>query len=191
MSSGDIDIDVSPSFDRTLFQWTRASMVRDGKLVQHPCGFHPQSIPLDPLTKLSAVPYEAAEALGYFKIDFLNLNVYQNITSRAELKELIERAPDWSLLLVDSNHPKLFQLANHGELLLKLQPRSIMELADVLALIRPGKKQLLALYQKNKELARMALWSGSTEGYTFKLSHALSYAYVIVLQLHLIEQGRL
>jgi len=47
------------------------------------------------------------------------------------------------------------------------------------------------LYQKDKEMARKLLWAKGDEGYSFKKSHALGYAYVVWLQLHLIEQGRL
>lgn len=188
----DIDIDVPPSFDpERLFPWTRAAVVRDGALTQHPCGVYPQAIAIDPVTKLAAIPYDAAEELGYLKIDFLHLNVYQHFKTRAEIDELIAKEPDWTLLQVPSNHPKLFQLSNHGNLLLDLKPASIEELADVLALIRPGKRQLLGLYKKAKEHARRALWARDESGYSFKKSHALGYAYVLVLQLHLLEQGRL
>lgn len=187
----DIDIDIPPSFDRGLFPWARASVVRDGQLTPHPCGMYPQAIPVDPLTGLAAIPYDSAEDLGYFKIDFLHLNVYEHFSKRSEIDELVAKEPDWTLLQLQSNHAKLFQLANHGELLLKLKPQSLLELADVLALIRPGKRQLVPLYQKDKEMARRLLWSKGDEGYSFKKSHALGYAYVIALQLHLIEQGRL
>lgn len=188
----DIDIDCASSFKpESVFPWTRASVVRDDKLTPHPCGVYPQSIPVDPVTKLAAVPYSEAEELGFFKIDFLHLNVYQHFSTRAEIDALIAKEPDWTLLQLPSTHPKLFQLANHGELLVKLRPSSIEELADVLALIRPGKRQLLGLYQKDKKMARLALWARDESGYAFKKSHALSYAFVVQLQLHLIEQGRL
>jgi DNA polymerase III alpha subunit len=188
----DIDVDVTPSFKpESVFPWTRASVVREGVLTPHPCGVYPQNIPIDPVTKLAAAPYGEAEELGYFKIDFLHLNVYQYFSTRAEIDALISKEPDWSLLQLPSNHEKLFQLSKHGDLLLKLKPTSLEELADVLALIRPGKKQLLGLYQKDKNMARIALWARDESGYSFKKSHALSYAFVVVLQLHLIEQGRL
>lgn len=187
----DVDIDVPSTFDRTMFGWARASVLRDGMLTPHPCGMHPQSIPIDPLSGLSAIPYEDAEDIGFFKIDFLHLGVYSFFDTRTEIEGLLKKEPDWALLQIQSNHAKLFQLANHGELLLKLKPKSILDLADVLALIRPGKRQLLPLYQKDKETARKLLWAKGDEGYSFKKSHALGYAYVVWLQLHLIEQGRL
>lgn len=189
----DIDVDTSPTFDPTvLFPWARAAVVRDGSYTQHPCGVYPQTIPIDPITKLAAIPYDAAEELGYLKIDFLHLNVYQLFKDRAEIDDLLTKDPDWTLLQVPSNHFKLFQLSNHGELLLKLKPSSIEDMADVMALIRPGKRQLVPLYQKSKDLARPLIWKKDDQGgYAFKKSHALSYSYVLWLQLHLIEQGRL
>lgn len=188
----DIDIDVPPSFQpEALFPWTRAAVVRDGRYTSHPCGVYPQSIAIDPITGLAALPYDAAEEMGYFKIDFLHLNVYSHFKTRSEIDELLTKEPDWTLLQLPSNHPKLFQLANHGELLLDVKPQTIEELADVMALIRPGKRQLLGLYKKARDMGRRALWARDEGGYSFKKSHALSYAYVLVLQLHLIEQGRL
>lgn len=187
----DIDLDTPPAFDRSIFPWARASVVREGQLTPHPCGVYPQSIPVDPLTGLAAIPYDVAEDIGYFKIDFLHLSVYQHFKARNEIEVLLKKDPDWTLLQLPSNHTKLFQLANHGELLLKLKPSNILELADILALIRPGKRNLVPLYQKDKDVARRLLWARGDAGYAFKKSHALGYAYVIWLQLHLIEQGRL
>lgn len=193
MSLGDIDIDCSPAFNPAdLFPWVRAAVVREGQYTPHPCGVYPQGIPVDPITGLAAIPYDAAEELGYFKIDFLHLNVYQYFKDRTEIDKLVSMEPDWTLLQVPSNHHKFFQLANHGELLMKLRPASLEDLADVMALIRPGKRQLVPLYQKSKETARPLIWKKDDDsGYAFKKSHALSYSYVLVLQLHLIEQGRL
>jgi DNA polymerase III alpha subunit len=189
----DVDVDVPGTFRPELVfpGWVRASVVRDGKLTPHPCGVYPQAIAQDPVTGFAAIPYEEAEELGFFKIDFLHLNVYSRFDTRAEIDALVAKDPDWTLLQLPSNHPKLFQLANHGELLLKLKPSNIEELADVMALIRPGKKSLVGLYQKDRDMARRVLWAKDESGYSFKKSHALSYAYVLVLQLHLIEQGRL
>jgi DNA polymerase III alpha subunit len=192
MSLGDIDIDTAPSFSPSqYFRWTQASLVKDGELTPHPCGVYPQSIPVDELTGLAAIPYTEAEELGYMKIDFLHLGVYQHFTSKAEIRELLKKEPDWSLLALNSTYPKLFQLAKHAELVSTLLPQSVQELADALALIRPGKKHLVQLYQKNKAAARKVLWMKDESGYSFKKAHAFSYAMVLVLQLHLISQGRL
>jgi DNA polymerase III alpha subunit len=189
----DVDIDCPPAFKpASIFKnWPRASILRDGKLTPHPCGVYPQKMATDPVTGLAAIPYDQAEDIGYLKVDFLHLTVYQHFTSREEIDDLVKKEPDWSLLQVPSMQTKLFQLAKHGELLSKLKPKSIMELADIMALIRPGKRQFIGLYEKERVSARRLLYATDETGYSFKKSHALAYSYVVVLQLHLLEQGRL
>lgn len=189
----DVDIDCQTTFDPTKVfpTWLRASVVRDGKLTPHPCGVYPQSAAKDPMTGLAAIPYDQAGDFGFLKVDFLHLNAYAAFKSRTEIDELIALEPNWSLLQLDSTHAKLFQLAKHGEMLKNLKPKNIMELADCMALIRPGKKAFIGLYSKNKSEARKILYAKDDKGYSFKKSHALAYAYVVVLQLHLIERGQL
>ena len=189
----DVDIDVHPTFrpEDYFKRWVRAAVVKDGKVQAHPVGVYPQAMAQDPYTKLAAIPYEEAEDLGYLKVDFLHLNVYALFKSRQEIEELVKKEPDWTLLQLPSTWAKLFQLAKHGDLLQKVKPRSVVELADCMALIRPGKKGLLGLYLKEREACRRGLYAKDDEGYSFKKSHALAYALVVVLQLHLIEQGRL
>jgi len=186
----DVDIDIVNTFDPSkAFGWTKASIVKNGKLAPHPCGVYPQSIPPDPLTNLSAIPYEEAEELGFMKIDFLHLNVYSHFKSRTEIEELLTLEPDWDLLLDKEQQSKLFQLANHGAILDAIKPKTIEQLADVLALIRPGKKKLLTLYQAHPIATRTLLYAKDENGYTFKKAHSIAYAHVIVLQLFLIQAG--
>ena len=188
----DIDIDTPPSFNAAkVFPWTRAAIVKSDELQPHPCGYYPQRIPKDKVTGLSAIPYDKAEELGYFKIDFLHLNIYSYFESREEIEQLLEIEPDWKLLLIPSEQKKLFQLSKHGEVLDIIKPSNIEELADALALIRPGKKSLMKLYLVNKEATRNILYAKDESGYSFKKSHALAYAHVIWLQLHLISTGLL
>lgn len=190
----DVDIDT----DKTRFDpakvfptWPRAMILKDGRMTPHPCGVYPQRIATDPVTGLAAIPYDQAEDFGYLKVDFLNLSVYKHFADRAEIDALLAKEPDWNLLQVPSAQGKIFQLGKHGELLSALKPQSIMELADVMALIRPGKRMFIPLYKKDRASARKVLFAKDETGYTFKKSHALAYAYVVWLQLHLIEQGRL
>lgn len=189
---GDIDIDVKTDFDPIdYFPWTKASTVAVGELKPHPCGVHPQTIPIDPLTGLSAIPYELAEEYDYTKIDFLHLNLYNKFKDRNEMLRYLSLEPDWNYLLLPQFQIKLFQLARHGAVLNELKPKSIQEVSEVLALIRPGKSGLLQLYKKDKNLVREVLWEDNGSGYYFKKSHATCYAMVLVLQLHLFELGRL
>lgn len=189
----DLDIDTPTTFNpKSIFKgWPRASLVKDEKLLPHPCGVYPQNIPTDSLTNLAAIPYDKAEEMGFLKIDFLHLSVYDKFKSREEIDKLINTEPDWSYLLLPSVQEKVFQLSKHGELLSSLKPSTIEELADTMALIRPGKKHLVGLYKKDKANTRKILYAKDETGYSFKKSHALAYAYVVVLQLHLYEVGKL
>lgn len=187
----DIDIDVKNTFDPTKIFPTSvvASMVQDNRLKNHPCGVYLQSIPIDPITNLSAIPYEEAEILGYFKFDFLHLTLLDSFSNKRQIRKLIQHDPDWALLLDENVVPRLFQVSKHAELLKIIQPTSVQELADVIALLRPAKRHLLASYLVNKEKVRQEQLYAQSNSYYFKRSHAISYALTIVLQLHLIELG--
>ena len=188
----DIDIDFAPSFDpRTIFpQAIPASMVRDGDLAKHPCGHYLQNIPVDAVTGWAAIPYEEAEVMGYFKIDFLHLTTLDYFESKREIRALLKRPPKWDLLLDEENVSKLFQISKHHSVISQVKPRSVQELADIIALIRPNKRHLLQDYKKNKEKIRPQLYrQGSDDKSSFKRSHSVAYAMTIVLQLHLIEAG--
>lgn len=188
----DIDIDVTPSFDvaKHFSTAVKASLVRDDKLASHPCGAYFQAIPTDPLSGLAAIPYEAAESLGFLKLDFLHINVYRHFKTRAELVELLKTPPPWDLMRSPTVVKQLFQLSKHHDLLQEIKPRSIEELADVLALIRPSKRNLVKMYERDRSAARRHLWHiTEDDAYAFKKAHAVAYAMVIVLQLHLISAG--
>lgn len=166
--------------------------MRDGELAPHPCGVYLQDVPKDPVTGLAAAPYELAEELNCFKVDFLHLGVYDSFTDRAELTRLVREEPDWKLLLIPSVVKQLFQLSKHADILQAVKPERIEELADCLALIRPQKRYLLDFYFKNQASCRKLLYTKEGgDGYAFKKAHAVAYALVIVLQLHLISKGRL
>jgi DNA polymerase III alpha subunit len=186
----DIDLDLQTKFDPTKVfdKVVPASMVKDGELAKHPCGCYFQSMPVDLHTTLAAIPYEQAEELGYFKIDFLHLSVLDHFASKNEIRTLLKYEPNWDLLLQETAVQKLFQIHRHARLLQRVRPRSIQELADCIALIRPGKRHLIDEYLKNRTKVREnQLYTKDDDGYTFKRSHAIAYAMTIVLQLHLIS----
>ena len=192
MINADIDIDVKSSFNPLkIFNGSKkASIVQDGKLRPHPCGVYFQKIPSDPITGLAAIPYKEAEELEFLKIDFLHLSLYDKFESRSDIENLLKVEPNWSLLKIPSVVKQLFQLSNHFEILNKVSPKSINQLADVLALIRPSKRFLIPYYLKDPAKYRTDLYKKSVdESYGFKKAHAVAYALTIVLQLHLIECG--
>lgn len=189
----DIDIDAKTTFDPlTIFEEAiRASMVKDQKLIKHPAGVYFQNIPKDLVTGLSAIPYQQAEELGYTKIDFLHLSILDHFDSKQQIKDLMKKEPNWDLLLCETIVKKLFQLANHYDVVKFIKPRTIEDIADCIAIIRPGKRHLLEQYDSsNKEKFRKKLYERDSQNhYAYKKGHAISYAMTVVLQLHLIQKG--
>lgn len=189
----DIDIDTPPKFDPTKIFPTAipASMVKNGELTKHPCGHYFQTIPVDSHTNLSAIPYKEAEEVGYMKIDFLHLHVLDFFESKEEIRALLKREPDWNILLDKNQVKKLFQLHRNADLLAKIRPRSIEDLADCIALIRPAKRRFIDDYIRDKQQTRKLIYrdNETDDKSAFRRSHAISYAMTIVLQLHLIEIG--
>ena len=143
----DIDIDF---LDRekalALFKHVRASRVDDGKLVKHNTGVYLHEVPVNAVTGLCAVPYDEAEERKYFKIDFLNVGIYKGVRDEDHLLELMNREPLWDLLEDDSFNTLLFHVNGHGEILRKMKPTTIEQLAAVLAMIRPAKRYLTNNY---------------------------------------------
>ena len=188
----DVDIDFPTDFDPLDYfdQAVRASMEKNGELVKHNVGVYFQKIPKDKVTGFAAIPYKQAEQIGYFKIDCLHLNLLDYFKSKSEIKALLAVEPDWMLLESAAVVSKLFQVHNRYELVNKIKPKSVQELADTIALIRPGKGYLVDAYIKDRNAVRPEIYRKSEDDkYTFKRGHAIAYALNIVLQLHLIKGG--
>lgn len=187
----DIDIDLLPSFDpNTIFpEAILGSSIKNNQLIKHPCGVYFQNIPIDPITKLSAIPHKEATKLGYFKIDFLSLHVLEKVKSKAEIRELIKKEPNWELLEHEQIVTNLSQIKNQYEIINKIRPKSVQELADVIAIVRPSKRKYLNQYLKDKEHIRPLLYRLEDEDKSsFKRGHAIAYALTIVVELHVIER---
>jgi len=188
----DVDIDLPTKFDptKTFPNIVLASMIKDGNLTKHPCGAYFQNIGQDPISKVAAIPFRDATDAGFMKIDFLHLGILDDIESKAQIRALIKIDPDWDLLKDPHVVEQLFHIKNHFSLINSVQPRSIQDLADCMALIRPNKRQLLGEYMSNRNTVRPLLYrSGTDDKSSFKLSHAIAYAHNIVIQLHLIAKG--
>lgn len=184
----DIDIDFA---DRTKalehFKHAAAAIEDNGTFKKHNTGIYCTSIPYNPLTGLSTIDYKTAEDRGYFKIDFLNVSVYEGVRDRQHLKTLMETEPLWDLLLQNDFTDLLFHVNGHGSLLKQIKPSSIEELAMCLALIRPAKRHLVG--RTWTEIGQ-EIWTKPDNGeYYFKKAHAVAYAHVIVVQMNLICEG--
>ena len=181
----DVDIDF-PDRDRALavLKHIRASRQDDNKLVPHNTGIYLQNIPYDPVTNLANIDYKTAEERGYFKIDFLNVNVYNGVRDEDHLKQLMEVEPLWDLLEQDDFANLLFHLNGHGSILRTMKPRNLEQLAAVLAMIRPAKRHLIG--QGWDEVLK-EVWTKPDNGeYYFKKAHAYGYAMAVVVQMNLI-----
>jgi hypothetical protein len=181
----DIDIDFA---DRTLalklFNHTVASRDDHGEVKAHNTGIYVTDIPKDVRTNLSTIDYKTAEDRGYFKIDFLNVSVYNQIKNEEHLKFLMEAEPLWDLLLQEDFVNLLFHLNGHGEVLKKTCPTSVEQLGAVLAMIRPAKRHLIG---KTWTEIMAEVWTKpTTDEYYFKKAHAIAYAMAIIVQMNLI-----
>lgn len=184
----DIDIDfVDREQALGLFKHVRASREDDNHLVKHNTGVYLHEVPVNAVTGLCAVPYETAEDRGYFKIDFLNVSIYKGVRDEAHLNQLMETEPLWDLLEQTDFTDLLFHVSGHGNVLKTMKPKSIEQLAAVLAIIRPAKKNLLG--KSWDEVLEQVWQKPTTDEYYFKKSHAIAYATAIVVQMNLICEG--
>lgn len=93
-----------------------------------------------------------------------------------------EMKPDFSLLQVETICTKLPHIGNHYDMVKELKPSTISELADLLALMRPGKIHLIEDYANPNKKGTVIknLYRESVNGMYFKKSHAIGYAVMIV-----------
>jgi hypothetical protein len=181
----DIDIDFG---DRdkllSLIKHTPASMRNITPMRRHNTGVYVTDIPYDPINNMSALHYEDAEKRGYFKLDLLNVHVYSQVRDEKHLIELMYE-PNWSKLNDRVFVEKLIHLSNHYQSIQKMpEPiNSIPRLAMFLALIRPAKKHLIGQFWK--EVAK-TIWDKENDGYSFKKSHAIAYAQLVVVHMNLL-----
>jgi DNA polymerase III alpha subunit len=185
----DVDIDLASKFDPlSHFSAVRASMIKNRELIKHNAGIYFQDIPVDPITNLAAIPYKEAEELGYFKIDFLHIGLLDLFDSKDEIRALLKIPPKWELLENQDVVAKLFQLGKHFDLVYSVKPRSVLEIADCISLIRPHGRRLVQGYLRDRVATRKFLYRKPDDGLVwFKKGHSVAYALNVVLQLHLID----
>lgn len=181
----DVDIDV-PDRDKLLagLRHIGSSISRDNEMVKHNTGVYFQPIPFDPRTNLATIDHKEAEQLGYFKLDFLNNSVYEGIKDEAHLDRLMAAEVQWELFEKEEVTSLLVHIHSYHYLLKRLKPKSLEDLAMVLAIIRPGKAYL---QDKSWEVIRDKVWQKENDGeYFFKRAHAIAYSMTIIVQLNLI-----
>lgn len=186
--SADIDIDFA---DREhilkLINSVPARQLHQGQVRRHNSGVYVTDIPYDPVNQCAAIDYETAEQRGYFKIDFLNMTVYNLVQSPEHYDQMQAQEPPWARLWTDSGWAsQLAHIGNYTELLKTMRPDSIPRMAAFISIIRPGKAHL-----QNQPWAEVfeTVWDGDdSRGYTFKKAHAVSYAALVALHMNLLNQ---
>ncbi len=189
----DIDIDFADRDNALVGLWHIPAMLtnKNGQISRHPSGVYFQDAPVNPLTGLCSFDYKLAEAVGYFKIDFLNQTVYQQVRDEEHLDALMAIDPPWELLDSPELVEQLPHINRHYDVVQAMQPRSIEDLAEVLAIVRPGKRYLLGAA---KDRIKREIWrpvaadEDGEVGYTFKKAHAIAYAALVVVAFNLIVE---
>jgi hypothetical protein len=187
--SADIDIDFA---DRDqllkLIQAVPARQTHQGQIRKHNSGVYVTDIPYDPVHRCATIDYDQAEQLGYFKIDLLNMSVYQLIKSPEHYQEMLNQEPVWSRLWTDTEWAKqLVHVGNYTDLLILMKPDSIPRMAAFISIIRPGKAHL-----QNQSWSDVftSVWDGDdSRGFVFKKSHSISYARLVALHMNLLNQS--
>lgn len=178
----DVDIDF-PDRDIILNKLQhRVALLESGK--KHNTGIYATEIPHNPITNIATIPHKQAEKRGYFKLDFLNVSIYQKIRDEEHLIQLMAEEPIWNLLQEEQFVNQLFHLNGHCNLLKKVRPTSVVQLAAVLAMIRPSKRYL---QDEDWNTIMGAVWTKPIDGaYYYKQAHAISYAMAVVVHMNLL-----
>lgn len=189
---GDIDIDFcNRDLALSVLEYTPASMIKNNQLEKHNTGIYFHYVPIDPITNISSIDYENAEKLGWFKMDFLNVYVYDKIKNESHLIELMNKDLDWKLFESEEFVQKLIHLGNHSELVSKLKPKNILDIAMILALIRPGKRDLIYKCRTyGFKSIEKEIWTPNQDGsYGFRKSHSISYATLVYVHANLLIES--
>lgn len=182
--SADIDLDFA---DRNrVLDLIQHIPARQSNSRRHNSGVYVTNIPRDPVQGIAAIDHDAAEQRGYFKLDFLNMSVYQLVKDPEHYEQMLAQDPPWFRLWQDADWAQqIVHVGNYTDLLNSMRPDSIPRMAAFISIIRPGKAHL-----QNKPWAEVfeSVWDGDdSRGYTFKKSHAVSYAALVALHMNLLS----
>lgn len=183
----DVDIDVG---NRDLIlekiKHIPASMRNITPIRKHASGVYPCNIPYDPVNAMSAISYETAQERGYFKLDILNVHVYEKVKSEEHLISLMCE-PDWSMLNERKIVEQLIHLNGQYDTIRKMPEPidSIPRLAMFLAVIRPAKRHLIG---KTWQEVNKTVWDRDVDGYSFRKSHAIGYGHLVAVHLNLLAE---
>ena len=110
--------------------------------------------------------------------------MYNGVKDEQDLIRLMNKEPLWELLEQDEFTDLIFHINGYGDLLRQMKPKTVEQLAAILAIIRPAKKHLIG---KSWDEVFKEVWTRPATGeYYFKKSHGIAYAVAIVVQMNLI-----
>jgi hypothetical protein len=187
--SADIDIDFA---DRDqilgLIKHVPARMIAQDQVRRHNSGIYVTDIPRDAMNRCAAIDYETAEQRGYFKLDFLNMGVYQLVKDPDHYEQMLDRTVPWNRLWEDPAWAaQLIHVGNYTGLLASMKPDSVPRMAAFISVIRPGKTHL---QNKPWEEVFAMVWDGyDSRGFVFKKSHSISYARLVSLHMNLLDSS--
>jgi hypothetical protein len=120
-------------------------------------------------------------------VDFLNNYIYKDVLDIAHLDRLVDREPMWELLEHREVVEQLYHINRHFDIVSEYKPCNVLELAVILAIIRPAKRHLIG---KSFEYIAESVWEKPTNNeYHFKKAHAVAFALAICVQLNLLVEN--
>lgn len=182
----DIDID---SADRErilkLIKHTPASIRRPTGITKHNTGVYVNTIPADPELGICTLDHKTAEDMGYIKLDFLNVGVYERVRDNNHLETLLNTEPQWEKLKSKTFVSQIIHIHDHWNTIKKMPEPvdSITRMAMFLSVIRPAKRHLIGLPWKT---VAETVWQKPVDGsYYFKKSHSIAYATLVAVNINL------
>lgn len=207
MKFSDLDLDIpSMESDRIKKTLVRGSVLTDrGDYQPHPAGvYFYKAIPS--FNGISLYDYKTMETNNYQKIDILNNTFLDGIGPREfddYIKKIDSEDIDWEELWYYNNP---YQLSKYPGILKDFQVSSVLDLAIVLAIIRPGslvnydkmktyihtdtllKKKSGIEYESLKETYGIPVFDEQfkeigkdNSGFRYKKPHSIGYAYVLLI----------
>lgn len=183
----DIDIDLANRDSLLkLINHTSAAIGSDSHSRKHATGVYVTDIPYDAMKNFASIDYEEAETRGYLKLDLLNVNLYNDISSEQHLIQMMSE-PDWSMLEDRNFVEQIIHINKHYDTMAKMpEPvNSIARMSMLISVIRPGKRHLIG--KTWKEVSE-TVWLPSEDGFIFKKAHSIAYAHLVVVNMNLVAE---
>jgi hypothetical protein len=180
----DVDIDFG---DRTqLLKHVQGTSARLENGNKHNTGVYFTDIP-QAHDGLATLDHKRAEQLGYFKLDLLNVGVYERVRNELHLVELMCE-PNWEKLQDLKFFEQLIHVGKHYDTMQRMpEPvNSIPRMAMFLAVIRPAKRHLIG--QTWAEVAKTIWDKAGQDSYSFKKSHSVAYAQLVAVHMNILEE---